>query len=146
MEVPVLAEELKRKVLEAMTKAYLDYKAGKVTEAEAKYALDIMWMAVAGLVDNDFKLMIENFDAELSYHNDVLWERGGIDQSYMKTELHQNRAGVFALIRTINGTGDLQVMRFEGQPKVNVYSFEDKDDPDQARLQLLQQLRKVFSS
>lgn len=142
MEVPVLAEELKRKVIDAMLKLVHDYQTGKATEAQTKYAMDIMWLAVAGLVDDDFRTIQEQLDAHLSYHHN----KQGIDQSYMPIEVFKGSSGKTCVLVTSQDRKNMWAYVYTGEPKIYNYDFSEATDPALERLQQLSKLRKVFSS
>lgn len=58
-EFPTLREELSRKALETIEKIALDDKVGRINRAQYAYAVDVLWSALAGLVDDDFRQIIE---------------------------------------------------------------------------------------
>ncbi|MPS48498.1 hypothetical protein [Methylobacillus sp.] len=65
MTAPTLQEELNRKTLNAIEQIVGDQATGKITDAQAKYALDILWVSLAGLVDKDLIRMFEVFSGNL---------------------------------------------------------------------------------
>jgi hypothetical protein len=142
MEVPVLADELKRKVMDSVIRVVSDFQLGKVTEAQAKYAMDMLWLGVAGLVDDDFRLIMERFDETLSYHHD----KRGKDQSYGPIEYFNNGKGKVALAVAAPDKSEMHVYVFSETPKIHHYDFSDEAVPSQKRLQMMDKLRTVFNS
>lgn len=142
MEIPVLADELKRKVMDSVIRVVSDFQLGKVTEAQAKYAMDMLWLGVAGLVDDDFRLIMERFDELLSYHHD----KRGKDQSYAPVEFFNNGKGKIAFAVASPDRSEMHVYVFSEAPKIYHYDYSSADIPSQERLQQLDKLRRVFSS
>ena len=58
-DTPILYEELCRKSLETVEKIHNDDKNGRINKAQYAYAVDVLWSALAGLVDKDFTIMME---------------------------------------------------------------------------------------
>jgi hypothetical protein len=52
--IPTLREELDRKVFETIEYLIAGVKKGRMTKDQASASLDTLFMAVSGLVDNDF--------------------------------------------------------------------------------------------
>jgi hypothetical protein len=53
-DVPSLQDELNRKTFETVDRLFADLQNGRVTDAQYDYGIEILWNAVAGLVDRDF--------------------------------------------------------------------------------------------
>ena len=58
-DTPILYEELCRKSLETVEKIHNDDKNGRINKAQYAYAVDVLWSALAGLVDKDLMIMFE---------------------------------------------------------------------------------------
>ena len=54
-----IQEEIDRKALETICKLANDRDQGRITESQYSYGLDILWSAIAGMVDTDLALMME---------------------------------------------------------------------------------------
>lgn len=52
-------DEINRKALETIEKLAVDREQGRITEAQYAYGLDVLWSAIAGLVDKDLMVMME---------------------------------------------------------------------------------------
>lgn len=63
--VPVLKEELDRKVLETLEYLVLRYKRGQITRQYFEGGIDALFMAVNGLVRNEFIEIVTEIQEEL---------------------------------------------------------------------------------
>lgn len=91
-DFPTLKEELNRKTLETIEKIVQDHASGRINEAQYAYAIDVMWSAVAGLVDADFNIIIETMT------------KAKKDGSLFTREYYQHPTkGVVRLINTSDG-------------------------------------------
>lgn len=54
-----LQDEIGRKAFETIEKLVNDREMAKITEAQYAYGIDILWSAVAGLVDKDLMIMMK---------------------------------------------------------------------------------------
>ena len=58
-QTPELHDEIVRKAFETIEKMETDKSSGKITAVQYSYGVDILWSALAGLVDDDFMRALE---------------------------------------------------------------------------------------
>lgn len=64
-ELPTLQEEINRKTYEAFAFIARKHDQGEWSPAQARAALDALWLGVSGLVEKDLFELFQSMDAEL---------------------------------------------------------------------------------
>lgn len=146
LETPDLQSEVNRKILDAITKVYADWTNGKVSEAQAKYALDVIWSASAGLVTGkDYMTIMEKFDEQFSYRDKKI----GIDQSYRHVEFNLAKDADGLTVRLVVTNPErtaLQHIVVKGKPSLLVnHTFEEESIPSKACMDTVAELRHYVS-
>ena len=134
--VPTLSEEINRKTFETLQKIHADFSLGKINKMQYKYAVDIVWSNIAGLVDDDLVIMMEQFSKEVK----------SISCSEKSFFWNPTNGLAILLIDSKNGLVLFKAMYSGKESKITSYDLRGEPNPYLAGKNKREQLTAAFAS
>lgn len=134
-DIPSLREEVNRKCLETLQKLHDDYTLGKINNGQYKYAIDICWSLVAGLIDDGNRQIIEQFSRETTAI------------SYSEKSYFRNEEGlVVVIIDSKAGLLLFKLIKQGEKDKINTFDFREEQNPTLAAKNKLVEIVQSISN
>jgi hypothetical protein len=130
MEIPTIREEIDRKALETIEKLQFDLSSGRINSQQYSYGISILWSAVSGLANDDFRQIIE-----------LMGEQVKKTPNITRSHFYSEKGVAARIINAHDGRVVLTMFRQSSSNDMKKYDFREEPNASALGLEQYEKLR-----